>query len=89
MTLTYTNNRNINHQGLASLFHFGSASCLTFVAALSRRCRSSAMASTFVVVAFRHYLRLEDLRQRRRPSSQSFSYNEVPVIFGSMLETNG
>jgi hypothetical protein len=61
MTLTCTNNRNINHQGLTSLFFFDSASCLTFVATLSRSCRSSAL----VVVAIRQCLHLEDLRRRR------------------------
>jgi hypothetical protein len=89
MTLTYTNNHNTNHQGLASLFQFSSASCLTFVVVLSRSCHSLAMTSAFVVVAFRQCLRLEYLRRRRRPSSRSFSYDEAPVIFDSTLETNG
>jgi hypothetical protein len=52
MTLTRTHNRNINHQGLSSLFLFDSTSRLTFVATLSRSYRSSAVASTFVVVTF-------------------------------------
>jgi hypothetical protein len=86
MTLTYTYNRNINHKGLTSLFFFGSASCLAFVAALSQSCHSSVVASAFVVVAFRQCLRLEDLRWRRRPSSRSFSYVEAPVISSSTLE---
>jgi hypothetical protein len=67
MTLTCTHNPNIKHQGLTSLFLFDSTLCLTFVATLSQSCRPSAVVSTFVLVAYRQYLRLEDLRQRRRP----------------------
>jgi hypothetical protein len=44
MTLTCTHNRNINHQGLISLFLLDSASCLTFVATLSQSCCPSAIA---------------------------------------------
>jgi hypothetical protein len=69
-------------------FLFGSASCLTFVAALKRSRRPSAAVSIFVVVAFRQYLRLEDLRWGRISSSRNFSYDEAPVIFNIMLVTN-
>jgi hypothetical protein len=72
MTLTYTHNRNINPQRLASLFLFGSASCLTFVAALSRSCSSSAIALAFIVVAFRQCLRLEDLNGEEDPHHKAF-----------------
>jgi hypothetical protein len=90
MTLTYSHNCDIKHQGLASLFLFGLASCLTFVVALSRSRRPLAAASTFVVTGLRQCLCLEDLRQGRRSSSQqSFSYDETPVIFNSTLETIG
>jgi hypothetical protein len=34
------------------------------------------------------YLRLKDLRQRRLPS-RTFIYDEAPIIFNIMLETNG
>jgi hypothetical protein len=85
MTLTYSHNHDIKHQGLASIFLFGSTSCLTFVAALSRSRRSSAAASAFVVIGLRQCLCLEDLRRGRRSSSQSFSYDEAPVIFNSTL----
>jgi hypothetical protein len=78
MTLTYSHNRDIKHQGLASLFLFGSASCLTFIVALSRSRRPSAAASAFVIIGIRQCLCLEDLRWGRRSSSQqSFSYDEV------------
>jgi hypothetical protein len=53
MTLACTHNRNINHQGLTSLFLFVSAPCLTFVATLSRSCRPSVVASAFIVNALR------------------------------------
>jgi hypothetical protein len=66
MTLTCTHNRNINHQGLTSIFLCDLASCLTFIATLSRSCRSSAVASAFDDVAFRQCLHLEGLRRRRR-----------------------
>jgi hypothetical protein len=70
MTLTFVYNCNKSHYGLASLFLFGSASCLIFVIILSRSCYSSAIASTFIVVILGLYLRLEDLRRRSRlPSS--------------------
>ena len=62
MTLTCTHDLNTKHQGLTSLFIFDSASCLTFVATLSRSCRPSSVASTFDVVAYRQYLHLEDLQ---------------------------
>jgi hypothetical protein len=83
MTLTCTHNRNINHQGLTSLFFFDSPSCLTFVATLSRSCRSS----TLVVVAFKQCLRLEDLRRRRSFPTRSFSDDEAPIIFISTPKT--
>jgi hypothetical protein len=73
MTSAYTYNPNTKHQGLTSLFLFDSALCLIFVTTLSRSCSPSAfphmfvVASAFVLVAYRQYLRLEDLRQRRRP----------------------
>jgi hypothetical protein len=67
MTLTCTHNPNTKHQGLTSFFLFDSASFLTFIATLSRSCRPSAVASTFDGVAYKQYLRLEDLRQRGRP----------------------
>jgi hypothetical protein len=105
MTLTCTQNSNINHQGLTSIFLFDSASCLTFVATLSRSCRSSAIASTFVVVAFRQCLHLEDLRWRRRPSTsltkcifvlrtfgdaRSFFHNELdPQKIRRLLDAEG
>jgi hypothetical protein len=86
MTLTYSHNRDIKHQILANLFFFGSASCLTFIVSLSR----SRCPSTFVVIGLRQCLCLEDLRRGRRSSSQqNFSYDEVPIIFNSTLETNG
>jgi hypothetical protein len=72
MTLTCTHNYNINHQGLTSLFLFGLASCLIFVATLSRSCRPSAMASTFVIITFRQCLRLKDLRWGRRSSTSLY-----------------
>jgi hypothetical protein len=78
MTLTYTHNHNINHQGLSSLFLFDLASCLTFVATLSRSCRSSAVASAFVVVTFRQCLRIENLRWRR--GSSPFLVNDIFVL---------
>jgi hypothetical protein len=62
MTLTYSHNRDIKHQGLASLFLFSSASCFTFVVALCRSCRPSAAALAFAVVGLRQCLCLEDLR---------------------------
>jgi hypothetical protein len=65
ITLTCTHNRNINHQGLTSLFLFGSASCLTFVAS-----RPPAVASAFIIIAFKRYLHLKDLRRRRRPPNK-------------------
>jgi hypothetical protein len=90
MTLTCSHNRDIKHQGLDSLFLFGSASCFTFVIALSRSCRPSAPASTFAVIGLRQCLCLEDLRWGRRSLSQKIlSYDEAPVIFNSMMETNG
>jgi hypothetical protein len=90
MTLTYSHNRDIKHQELASIFLFGSASCLTFVVALSRSRRPSASASTFVDIGLGQCLCIEDLRRARRSSlQQSFSYDEAPVIFNSTLETNG
>jgi hypothetical protein len=73
MTLTCAHNRNINHQGLTSLFLFDSAPCLTFVATLSQSCRPSAVALTFVVNALRQYLHLEDLRQGRGSSTSLLS----------------
>jgi hypothetical protein len=85
MTLTYTHNRNINRQGLASPFLFDPTSCLTFVATLSRSCCSSDVASVFVVVIFRQCLRLKDLRWRRRLPSRTFSYDEAPVVFSITL----
>jgi hypothetical protein len=72
MTSTYTYNPNTKHQGLTSLFLFNLALCLTFITTLSRSCSPLAfphmfvVASAFVLVAYRQYLRLEDLRQRRR-----------------------
>jgi hypothetical protein len=45
MILICTHNRNINHQGLTSLFFFGSALCLTFIAILSQSCHPSVVAS--------------------------------------------
>jgi hypothetical protein len=72
MTLTCTHNRNINLQGLTSLFLFGSASCLTFVATLSRSYHPSVVASAFIIIAFRQCLRLEDLRRGRRSSTSPY-----------------
>jgi hypothetical protein len=72
ITLTCTHNCNINHQGLTSLFLFGSASCLTFVATLRQSCRPSAVALAFVVIAFKQCLRLEDLRRGRRSSTSLY-----------------
>jgi hypothetical protein len=72
MTSAYTYNPNTNHQGLTSLFLFDSTLCLTFVITLSRSCSPSAfprisiVASAFVLVTCRQYLRLEDHRQKRR-----------------------
>jgi hypothetical protein len=67
MTLTCTHNRNINHQGLTSLFLFDLESCLILIATLSQSCRPSAVASAFDVVAYRQCLHLEDLWRRRKP----------------------
>ena len=90
MTLTYSHNHDIKHQGFANLFLFCSASCLTFIVALSRSHRPLATTSAFVVIGLRQCLCLEDLRRGRRSSSQqSFSYDEASVIFNSTLETNG
>jgi hypothetical protein len=89
MTLTYTHNRNMNRQGLASLFLFDPTSCLTLVVTLSRSYRSSAVALAFIVVVFRQCLHLKDLRWRRRLPSRTFYYDEAPIIFNSTLETNG
>jgi hypothetical protein len=83
MTLICIHNHNINHQGLTGLFLFGSVSYLTFVATLSRSCRLSAIASTFVVIVFRKCLRLNDLPRGKIYSSRSFSYDEGPVIFNN------
>jgi molybdopterin biosynthesis enzyme MoaB len=69
MTLICILNRNINHQGLTSLFLFGSMSYLTFVAILSRSCYLLAIASAFVVIVFRQCLHLNDLRRGKRYSS--------------------
>jgi hypothetical protein len=72
MALTCTHDPNTKQQGLTSLFLFDSTLCLTFVATLSRSCHPSALShmfivpSTFYLVVYRQYLRLEDLRQRRR-----------------------
>jgi hypothetical protein len=83
MTSTYIYNPNTKHQGLTSLFLFDSALCLTFVATLSRSYHPSALlhmfvvTSAFVLVAFRQYLCLEDLRQIRRPPTSSKSYSLV------------
>jgi hypothetical protein len=68
MTSTCTYNHNTKHQGLTNLFFFDSTLCLTFVATLSQSCHPSALLHMFVVtsafdlVAYRQYLRLEDLR---------------------------
>jgi hypothetical protein len=66
MTLTYSHNRDIKHQGLVSIFLFGSASCLTFVVALSRSRCPLATTSTFIVIGLRQCLCLESLRRGRR-----------------------
>jgi hypothetical protein len=89
MTLICTHNRNVNHQGLTSLFIFGSVLCLTFVVVLSRSCHPLVVASAFVVIVFRQCLHLEDLRQEKRYLSRSFSHDEAPVIFNNILETKG
>jgi hypothetical protein len=72
MILTCTHNRNINHQGLTSLFLFGLTSCLIFVTTLSRRCHPSAVALTFIIITFRQCLHLEDLRRGRRSSTSLY-----------------
>jgi hypothetical protein len=72
MTLTCTHNRNINHQGLTSLCHFDSTSCLTFVATLSQSYRPLAVASAFDDVAFIQCLRLEGLWRGRRPPNIAY-----------------
>jgi hypothetical protein len=90
MTLTYSCNRDIKHQGLASIFLYSPASCLTFIVALSRSHHPSAAASTFTVIGLKQCLCLEDLwRGRRSSSQQNFSYDEAPLTFNSTLETNG
>jgi hypothetical protein len=89
MTFTFVHNYNINHLGLVSLFLLGSASCLIFDITLSQSCYSSTIASAFIVVIFGPYLRLEDLRRRRRLPSGTFVCDEAPVILNIMLETNG
>jgi hypothetical protein len=61
MTLTYSCNRDIKHQGLASLLLYSPSSCLTFVVALSRSHRPSTVASAFVVIGLKQCLCLEDL----------------------------
>ena len=83
MTSTYTYNLNTKHQGLTSLFLFDLALCFTFVASLSRSCHPLAVLHMFVVtlafvlVAYRQYLRLEDLRQRTRPPTLAHSWCQV------------
>jgi hypothetical protein len=89
MTLTFVHNCNINHYGLASLFLFGSASRLIFDTTLGWSCYSSAIASVFIVVIFGLYLRLEDLRQRRKLPSWTLDCDEAPVTTNIMLEANG
>jgi hypothetical protein len=79
MTLAYSNNRDIKPQGLASLFLFGSTSCLTFVVALNRSRRPSVATSAFVVIRLRQCLCLEDLRRGRRSSSQQ-SFSCAPSV---------
>jgi hypothetical protein len=69
MTLTCSHKRDINHQGLASLLLFDSASCLTSVAVLSQSRGASAVVSTFIVIVFSQCLRFEDLRREKRSSS--------------------
>jgi hypothetical protein len=69
-TLTYSHNRDIKHQGLASLFLFSLASCLTFVVTLSRSRRPLAAASSFAAIGLRQCLCLEDLQRGRRSSSK-------------------
>jgi hypothetical protein len=46
MTLTYTHNPNTKHQGVTSLFLFGSTSCLIFVTTLSQSCHPSTLYLT-------------------------------------------
>jgi hypothetical protein len=89
MTLTCTYDPNTKQQGLTSIFLFDSTLCLTFVVTLSRSCSPSSfphmfiVASAFDIVVYRQYLRLEDLRQRRRPpivalrGARSFFHNEL------------
>jgi hypothetical protein len=89
MALICTHNRNINHQWLTSLFLFDSTLCLTFIVILSRSCRSSVVASAFVVIVFRQHLYLRDLQREKRYLSRSFPHDETPVIFNNTLETRG
>jgi hypothetical protein len=88
MTLTYTHNHNINHHGLTSLFLFGLASCLTFVATLRRSCHPSVVASTFDVLAYRQCLHLEDLWRRRRPPTLLINNIFVLRTFGGEEDPN-
>jgi hypothetical protein len=89
MTSAYTNNPNTKHQGLTSLFLFDSALWLTFVTTISQSCSSSAfshmsiVASTFILVAYRQYLGLEDLRQRRRPPTDVQPMQSVKLVYQS------
>jgi hypothetical protein len=71
MTLAFVHDCNKSHKGLASLFLFGSTSCLIFAIILGPRYYSLAIASLFIIVILGLYLRLEDLRQRRRLPSRT------------------
>jgi hypothetical protein len=85
MTSTCTCNPDTKHKGLTSFFLFDSALCLTFVATLSQNCHPSALlhmfvgTSAFVLIAYRQYLRLEDLRQIRRPSTRMSFRFATPI----------
>jgi hypothetical protein len=74
ITLTCTHNCNISHQGLTSLFLFGSASCLTIVATLSRSCRPLARSFASDVIAFKQCLCLKGLWRRKRPPNIAYKW---------------
>ena len=85
MTLTYTHNRNMNRQGLASLFLFDPTSCLTLVVTLSRSYYSSAIASAFIVITLGYIFVLKTFY-----TEEDFKHEpKLPVIINIMLKTNG